>query len=198
MFRPESSGCIEVITGSMFSGKTEELIRRVKRAFFARQRVQAFKPRVDDRYDLSSIVTHAAAEDGEKGGVLEAVAVATSESLESRVLEETQVVAVDEAQFFDRGIVDVAQRLADRGLRVLVAGLDQDYLGRPFHPMPELMAIAELVTKVHAVCTVCGGTASRSQRLVAEGATVLVGGSESYEARCRMCFEPRDVERTRV
>jgi thymidine kinase len=198
MFRPEPSGCIEVITGSMFSGKTEELIRRVKRAHFARQRVQAFKPRVDDRYDLSSIVTHAAAEDGEKGGVLEAVAVATSESLESRVLEVTQVVAVDEAQFFDRGIVDVVQRLADRGLRVILAGLDQDYLGRPFHPMPELMAVAELVTKVHAVCTVCGATASRSQRLVPEGATVLVGGSESYEARCRACFEPRDVARTVV
>ncbi|NUO48795.1 MAG: thymidine kinase [Polyangiaceae bacterium] len=196
MFRPEASGCIEVITGSMFSGKTEELIRRVKRAHFARQRVQAFKPRVDDRYDLSSIVTHAAAEEGEKGGILEAVAVATSESLESRVVEATQVVAIDEAQFFDRGIVDVVQRLADKGLRVILAGLDQDYLGRPFHPMPELMAVAELVTKVHAVCTVCGNTASRSQRLVAEGATVLVGGSESYEARCRACFEPRDVART--
>lgn len=181
----------------MFSGKTEELIRRVKRARFARQRIQAFKPRIDDRYDSSSIVSHAAAEGGDKSGILEAVAVATSESLESRVLEETQVVAIDEAQFFDRGIVDVAQRLADRGVRVLVAGLDQDYLGRPFHPMPELMAVAELVTKVHAVCTVCGDTASRSQRLVAEGATVLVGGSESYEARCRACFEPRDVTPTR-
>ena len=167
----------------MFSGKTEELIRRVKRAMYARQRVQAFKPRIDDRYDASSIVTHAAAEEGDKTGVLEALAVATSESLESRVDDETH-------------IVDVAQRLADRGVRVLVAGLDQDYLGRPFHPMPELMAVAEQVTKVHAVCTVCGDTASRSQRLVAEGPTVLVGGSESYEARCRACFEPRDVTRT--
>ncbi len=196
MARPVFTGCIEVITGSMFSGKTEELIRRVKRAMYARQRVQAFKPRIDDRYDASSIVTHAAAEEGDKTGVLEALAVATSESLESRVDDETQVVAIDEAQFFDRGIVDVAQRLADRGVRVLVAGLDQDYLGRPFHPMPELMAVAEQVTKVHAVCTVCGDTASRSQRLVAEGPTVLVGGSESYEARCRACFEPRDVTRT--
>ena len=196
MTRPVFAGCIEVITGSMFSGKTEELIRRVKRARFARQRIQAFKPRIDDRYDESSIVSHAAAEAGDKSGILEAVAVATSESLESRVLDETQVVAIDEAQFFDRGIVDVAQRLADRGVRVLVAGLDQDYLGRPFHPMPELMAIAELVTKVHAVCTVCGDTASRSQRLVPEGATVLVGGSDAYEARCRACFEPRDVERS--
>jgi thymidine kinase len=184
-----SAGHIEVITGSMFSGKTEELIRRVKRALFARQRVQAFKPRIDDRYDASHIVSH-------QSITLEAVAVANSESLERRVADETQVVAIDEAQFFDAAIVDVVERLASRGVRVLIAGLDQDYLGRPFHPMPELMAIAEEVTKVHAVCTVCGGTASRSQRLIPEGTTVLVGGSESYEARCRSCFEPRDVRPT--
>jgi thymidine kinase len=184
-----SAGNIEVITGSMFSGKTEELIRRVKRALFARQRVQAFKPRIDDRYDASHIVSHQSIK-------LEAVAVANSESLERRVADETQVVAIDEAQFFDAGIVDVVERLATRGVRVLIAGLDQDYLGRPFHPMPELMAIAEEVTKVHAVCTVCGNAASRSQRLIAEGTTVLVGGSETYEARCRSCFEPRDVRAT--
>lgn len=184
-----STGHIEVITGSMFSGKTEELIRRVKRALFARQRVQAFKPRIDDRYDASHIVSH-------QSITLEAVAVANSESLERRVADETQVVAIDEAQFFDAAIVDVVERLASRGVRVLIAGLDQDYLGRPFHPMPELMAIAEEVTKVHAVCTVCGAAASRSQRLIAEGTTVLVGGSESYEARCRSCFEPRDVRAT--
>jgi thymidine kinase len=189
-------GSVEVITGSMFSGKTEELIRRVKRARFAKQSVQAFKPRIDDRYDAEKIVSHAAAEEG-ASKVLSAVAVANSESLAARVLEETQVVAVDEAQFFDRGIVDVVQRLADQGIRVIVAGLDQDYLGRPFHPMPELMAIAEEVTKVHAVCTVCGGEASRSQRLIEDRGTVLVGGSESYEARCRTCFEARDVTRTR-
>lgn len=199
--RPETAGSIEVITGSMFSGKTEELIRRVKRALFARQRVQSFKPRIDDRYDPHRIVSHAGpwddrAEAHTSGSAMDAVAVATSESLEQRVLEETQVVAIDEAQFFDRGIVDVAERLADRGVRVLVAGLDQDYLGRPFHPMPELMAIAEIVTKVHAVCTSCGATASRSQRLIAEAETVLVGGSEAYEARCRACFQPRDVART--
>ncbi len=196
MPRLDPTGCIEVITGSMFSGKTEELIRRVKRAVLARQRVQAFKPRIDDRYDAASIVSHAAQEGGGSSGVLAAVAVSSSASLEGRVLDDTQVVAIDEAQFFDRGIVDVAERLADRGVRVLVAGLDQDYLGRPFYPMPELLAVAETVTKVHAVCTVCGGAASRSQRLVAEGATVLVGGSEAYEARCRACFEPRDVART--
>ena len=173
----------------MFSGKTEELIRRVKRALLARQRVQAFKPRIDDRYDETRIVTH------ERVSV-EAVAVSNSESLERRVEDETDVVAIDEAQFFDGGIVDVADRLASRGVRVIVAGLDQDYLGRPFHPMPELRAIAEEVTKVHAVCTACGGTASRSQRLIAEGTTVLVGGSESYEARCRACFVSRDAPRT--
>jgi thymidine kinase len=184
-----ATGTIEVITGSMFSGKTEELIRRVKRALFARQRVQAFKPRIDDRYDASRIVSHGAVS-------VEAVAVSSSGALEERVLEETDVVAIDEAQFFDRGIVDVCERLANRGIRVLAAGLDQDYLGRPFAPMPDLMAIAEEVTKVHAVCTVCGATASRSQRLIPEATTVLVGGAESYEARCRTCFEPRDVSPT--
>jgi thymidine kinase len=184
-----STGSVEVITGSMFSGKTEELIRRLKRALFARQRVQAFKPRIDDRYDPSRIVSHQAAS-------VDAIAVATSQSLEERVAVDTQVVAIDEAQFFDRGIVEVCERLANRGIRVIAAGLDQDYLGRPFPPMPDLMAIAEEVTKVHAVCTVCGGPASRSQRLSIEASTVLVGGAESYEARCRACFEPRDVPRT--
>lgn len=183
-------GSIEVITGSMFSGKTEELIRRLKRALFARQRVQAFKPRIDDRYDASRIVSHEALS-------VDAVAVANSESLLERVLPTTQVVAIDEAQFFDRGIVEVADRLAQRGVRVLVAGLDQDYLGQPFHPMPELMAIAEEVTKVRAVCTACGAVASRSQRLLPTSGTVLVGGSESYEARCRGCFQPRDVAPSR-
>lgn len=183
------SGTVEVITGSMFSGKTEELIRRVKRALFARQRVQAFKPRIDDRYDPERIVSHGAV-------AVDAVAVATSDSLLDRVHEETQVVAIDEAQFFDRGIVEVCEQLANQGIRVIVAGLDQDYLGRPFAPMPELMAIAEEVTKVHAVCTMCGATASRSQRLISQATTVLVGGAETYEARCRACFEPHDVPRT--
>lgn len=186
MIGARSGGSVEVITGSMFSGKTEELIRRVKRALYARQRVQAFKPRIDTRYDPSRIVSHEAAH-------VEAVAVATSSSLEQRVEPETQVVAIDEAQFFDRGIVEVCERLANRGLRVIAAGLDQDYLGRPFSPMPDLMAIAEEVTKVRAVCTVCGGPASRSQRIVSESTTVLVGGVETYEARCRRCFVPRAV-----
>jgi thymidine kinase len=178
-------GSIEVITGSMFSGKTEELIRRLKRALLARQRVQAFKPRVDDRYDAHRIVSHEAVS-------VDAIAVATSESLEQRVDDETDVVAIDEAQFFDRGIVEVCERLANRGVRVIAAGLDQDYLGRPFPPMPDLMAIAEEVTKVHAVCTACGARASRSQRLIPEATTVLVGGADTYEARCRSCFVARE------
>ena len=180
------AGGIEVIVGSMFSGKTEELIRRVKRALFARQKVQAFKPRIDNRYHATKIVSHGAIS-------IEAVAVATSDSLIGRIEAGTQVVAIDEAQFFDRGIVEVCERLANEGRRVLVAGLDQDYLGRPFAPMPELMAIAEDVTKVRAVCAMCGRPASRSQRIVSASATVLVGGVDTYEARCRTCFQPRDV-----
>lgn len=179
-------GRVEVIAGSMFSGKTEELIRRVKRALYARQAVQAFKPRIDDRYDRTRIVSH-----GEIA--IDAVAVSGSESLLGRVADATQLVAVDEAQFFDRGIVEVANQLADSGRRVVLAGLDQDYLGRPFPPMNDLMCIAEEVTKVRAVCTVCGGDASRSQRIVPDGGTVLVGASDKYEARCRGCFRARDV-----
>ena len=179
-------GRVEVVCGSMFSGKTEELIRRVKRALFARQVVQAFKPRIDNRYDSVRIVSHGAV-------AIDAVAVANSASLLERVDPATQLVAIDEAQFFDRGIVEAANQLADSGRRVILAGLDQDYMARPFPPMPDLMAIAEEVTKVRAVCAVCGGTASRSQRLLAEGPTVLVGGSDKYEPRCRTCFVPRDV-----
>jgi len=176
-------GRIEVICGSMFSGKTEELIRRVKRAAFARQVIQAFKPRIDDRYDATRIVSH-----GEIA--IDAVAVANSESLLARVDPTTQVVAVDEAQFFDRDIVSVADRLADQGRRVILAGLDQDYRARPFPPIPELMAIAEEVTKVRAVCAVCGRDACRSQRLRPDldATTVLVGGADKYEPRCRACF----------
>lgn len=169
----------------MFSGKTEELIRRLKRGLLARQVVQAFKPRIDDRYDRSRIVSHGALS-------IDAVAVSTSEALEARVDPGTQLVGVDEAQFFDRGIVDVCERLANGGVRVVVAGLDQDYLGRPFSPMPDLMAIAEEVTKVQAVCTRCGRAASRSQRIVGDPTRVLVGGEGAYEARCRACFVPRE------
>jgi len=179
-------GRVEVIAGSMFSGKTEELIRRLKRALLARQTIQAFKPRIDKRYDTTRIVSHGSIS-------IDAVPVSSSGSMLRRIDAATEVVAVDEAQFFDRGIVEAANHLADEGRRVILAGLDQDYLGRPFPPMPDLMAIAEEVMKVRAVCTVCGGTASRSQRLIEESSTVLVGGSDSYEARCRACHQPHDV-----
>ncbi len=185
------AGRVEIVAGSMFSGKTEELIRRVKRALFARQQVQAFKPRIDDRYDRTRIVSHGSV-------AIDAVAVSSSESMMKRVDDATQVVAIDEAQFFDRGIVEAVNELADAGHRVIIAGLDQDYLGRPFPPMNDLMAIAEEVMKVRAVCQQCGRDACRSQRLMATGGTVLVGGADKYEARCRTCFVPRDVAPTPV
>lgn len=174
-------GCIEVVCGSMFSGKTEELLRRIKRARLARQRTQLFKPRVDDRYDAVKVVTH-------EGVNADALPVASAEELLASVLEETAVVGVDEVQFFDATILVTLETLANRGKRVIVAGLDQDYRGRPFGPVPGLMAIAEYVTKLHAVCAQCGGEACRSQRLVAQEAQLFVGGAAAYEARCRRCF----------
>ena len=174
-------GRVEVIAGSMFSGKTEELIRRVRRAVLARQKVQAFKPLVDNRYDASNIVSHGFI-------TIEAVPISTSKELGDDVRPGTKVVAIDEAQFFDEGIVKVANRLADEGKRVIVAGLDQDFRGEPFGPMPQLMAIAERVMKVQAVCTVCGADACRTQRLVEDASQVRVGGKDAYEARCRACY----------
>jgi thymidine kinase len=176
-------GQIEVITGSMFSGKTEELIRRVRRAVLAQQKVQAFKPIIDNRYDKYKIVSH-----GETA--IEAVPVPSSSAILEQVKGDTKVVAIDEAQFFDEGVVRVAEQLADRGYRVIVAGLDQDFRGAPFGPMPTLMAIAEEVTKVRAICSCCGQDASRTQRLIEDGAQVRVGGSDAYEARCRACHKP--------
>lgn len=168
----------------MFSGKTEELIRRIRRAMLGRQRVQTFKPAIDNRYHESKIVSHSAL-------ALDAEVVSDPHALLARVRPDTDVVGIDEAQFFGADLVPVVQTLADRGVRVILAGLDQDYLGRPFEPVPQLMAIAEEVTKCHAVCTVCGGAASRSQRVLdaREGARIQVGAAESYEARCRHCFE---------
>jgi thymidine kinase len=175
-------GCIEVVCGSMFSGKTEELLRRVKRARLARQVVQLFKPRVDQRYDAVKVVSH-------EGANAEAVPVASAaELLERMRWAETAVVGIDEVQFFDQGIVGAAERLANHGVRVICAGLDQDYRGEPFGPMPTLLAVAEYVTKLQAVCTSCGGAASRSQRLVAKEGQLFVGGAAAYEARCRSCF----------
>ncbi len=175
-------GCIEVVCGSMFSGKTEELIRRVKRATYARQPVQLFKPRVDNRYDDVKVVTH-------QGLGLDAVPVSNAEELLSLVdAERTRIVGIDEVQFFEADIVEACEQLANRGIRVIVAGLDQDYLGKPFGPIPALMAIAEFVTKLHAVCAKCGANACRSQRITANEGQLFVGGAASYQARCRSCY----------
>ena len=175
-------GWIEVITGGMFSGKSEELIRRVRRAEIARQRVQIFKPMIDNRFDVRRIVSR------DNRGI-DAVAINDSAELRSRVVIGVKVVGVDEVQFFDDTIVDVCMELADAGVRVIVAGLDQDYLRRPFGPMPHLLAVAEYVSKMHAVCVRCGGPAHYTQR-VSGGDSQIEIGDGSYEARCRLCYEP--------
>ncbi|MCG6924307.1 MAG: thymidine kinase [Acidobacteria bacterium] len=175
-------GWIEVITGSMFSGKSEELIRRVRRAQIARQQVQMFKPRVDARFSTGEIVSHSEMK-------MPSQVVDDAREILDLVTPGTRVVAIDEGQFFDMSLVEVADALANRGLRVIVAGLDQDYRGRPFEPMPQLMAVAEYVDKTLAVCMQCGAPANRSQRLVAGEDRVVVGGAGEYEARCRRCFE---------
>lgn len=181
---PEAgSGWIEVICGSMFSGKTEELIRRVRRAVIARQKVQVFKPRIDDRYDAAAVVSHS---DLRVNGV----PVEAAPEILDLIEPDTAVVGIDEVQFFDLRLVEVVNLLADRGLRVICAGLDQDYLGRPFEPMPQLLAVAEYITKALAVCMVCGAPANRSQRLSASESRVVVGAHDSYEARCRRCHLP--------
>ena len=174
-------GWIEIIAGGMFSGKSEELIRRLRRAVIARQRVQVFKPLMDDRFSTEDIVSR----DDRR---LKAVSVATSNELLARVEIGVQVVGVDEIQFFDAGVVDVCMQLADAGIRVIAAGLDQDYMRRPFGPMPALLAVAEEVSKMHAVCVRCRGAAHYSQRVSGGDAQVEVGDS-SYEARCRSCYE---------
>jgi thymidine kinase len=180
------TGWVEVITGSMFSGKSEELIRRVRRAQIARQKVQLFKPRVDSRYANDHIVSHSDMK-------MPSLVVGCAHEILERLEGTTEVVGIDEGQFFDAGLIDVVNTLADRGLRVIVAGLDQDYRGRPFDPMPQLLAIAEYVDKTLAICMRCGAPANRSQRLVADTHRVVVGGSDEYEARCRRCFQPGEV-----
>jgi thymidine kinase len=171
----------------MFSGKTEELLRRIKRARLARQPVVLFKPRVDNRYDEVKVVSH-------EGLNADAVPVASAAELLARMPKEAVVAGIDEVQFFDGAIIDAAESLASRGVRVIVAGLDQDWRGRPFGPMPGLMAVAEYVTKLHAVCARCGGAATRSQRLVAAEGQLFVGGAAEYEARCRACFVAEPTE----
>ncbi len=180
-------GHVELICGSMFSGKTEELLRRIRRAEIARRTVQIFKPQMDNRYGLERVASHSgvARED--------AVVVESAADILPLVHPDTQIVAIDEVQFFDWSIADVCSELADQGKRVIAAGLDQDFRGEPFGPMPLLMALAEQVDKIHAICVKCGAEASRTQRLIDgrparyDDPIILVGGSESYEARCRNC-----------
>lgn len=181
--RPPHAGWIEVIAGGMFSGKSEELIRRLRRARIARQRVQVFKPSLDTRYAKAEIVSH-------DSNRFESIPVKGVDELRAALKDDTQVVGIDEAQFLGAAIVPLCVELARAGKRVIAAGLDMDYRGRPFEPVPQLMAVAEEVTKAHAVCLVCGAPASHSQRIVASEDRVLVGASEAYEPRCRDCFEP--------
>ncbi len=173
-------GSIEVVCGSMFSGKTEELIRRMKRAKFAKQKVEIFKPAIDTRYSDEDVVSH-------DHNVIQSTPVDSSQNI-LLLAEGIDVVGIDEAQFFDMGIVDVCQQLADRGIRVIVAGLDMDYKGVPFGPMPALLAIAEDVYKTHAICVHCGDLAYVSHRLVSSEKRVLLGETESYEPLCRSCY----------
>lgn len=175
-------GRIEAISGGMFSGKSEELVRRLRRAAIARQTVQVFKPGADTRHDPQRLITRDKRE-------LEAVSVACSCEIRQKLLPGVQVVGIDEAQFFDNGLVELVCELADSGVRVIVAGLDLDYLRRPFGPMPLILALAEYVDKVHAVCMRCGAPAHYSQRMAGGGEQLQVGDTESYEARCRLCYE---------
>ncbi len=176
-------GWIEVICGPMFSGKSEELIRRLRRAMIARKRVEVFKPTIDDRYSANEIVSHADVR-------LRSEVVNTSSEILERLDPRVQVVGIDEANFMGPALVDVAQRLADSGKQVIIAGLDTDYLGRPFPPVPDLLALAESITKTLAICMRCGNPAKHTQRLRGSDDLIVVGAADMYEARCRRCFEP--------
>jgi thymidine kinase len=176
-------GWIEVICGPMFSGKSEELIRRLRRAEIARQRVQIFKPAIDERYASDHIVSHNDAR-------IRSVGVANAADVESRLDLRTEVIGIDEAQFLGESVIEFVVRLADMGKRIIIAGLDTDYLGRPFHPMPELLAIADEITKTLAICMQCGNPAKHTQRLIGSEDLIVVGAAGMYEARCRRCFEP--------
>jgi len=176
-------GWIEVVTGSMFSGKSEELIRRLRRAIIARQRVQVFKPAIDDRYSATQVVSHSRWR-------LEAERVSRAAEILGLLDPRTEVVGIDEGQFFDADIVRVCNHLADLGKRVIVAGLDMDFRGKAFGPMPELLAVAEDVEKMHAICARCGAAAAYTQRLSPSQEQVVVGEADIYEARCRRCFDP--------
>jgi len=186
MQKGKNDGWIEVICGSMFSGKSEELIRRIHRVQIAKKKVQIFKPTIDTRYSIQYIYSH-------NGTKIEAINISNSKELLEKIESDTEVVAIDEAQFYDKEIVAICQKLADQGKRVIVAGLDQDFRGEPFGPIPKLLAIAEYIDKLQAICVICGKTASRTQRLVNgqpakySDPTILIGAKETYEARCRKC-----------
>lgn len=181
-------GFIEVITGPMFSGKSEELIRRIKRAKIAKQKVQVFKPAIDDRYSIDKVVSH-------NGDNINAINIARAAEILDFIEEDTEVVAIDEIQFFDYNIVEIAREIADSGKRVICAGLDMDFRGEPFGPTPDIMAIAESVDKIAAICVICGNPATRTQRLINgepakhDDPIIMVGARETYEARCRKCHE---------
>lgn len=186
------AGSIEVICGPMFSGKTEELIRRVRRAQIARQKVQIFKPRIDDRYHESNVVSHSSLE-------VEAIPVENSIDILKNLFDTTRIVAIDEIQFFDKTVIEVVKKLARRGVRVICAGLDQDFRGRAFGPMPELLCISDQVDKVSAICTVCGSAATKTYRKNKKNdEQVLVGQADSYEARCRVHFEYYDEDESEL
>ena len=198
MNQQPQGGWIEVVSGVMFSGKSEELMRRVRRAILARKTVQVFKSYLDDRYGgLQFVSSH----DGRR---VESIPIQSSLELAQNVRHDTQVIAVDEVQFLDDGVVGVLNALADEGRRVIVAGTDMDFAGRPFGPMGHLLAVAEMIDKLHAICVRCGDPATRNQRLIdgrpapAEGPVIQVGGLESYEARCRRCHEVPSVNRSQT
>jgi len=182
-FARSGIGWMEVICGPMFSGKSEELIRRLRRAEIARQRVQIFKPGIDQRFSSDHIVSHSDLK-------IRSESVQTGAEVMERVDVRTEVIGIDEAQFLGMEIIDTALKLADMGKRIVIAGLDTDYLGRPFHPIPELLAVADEITKTLAICVQCGNPAKHTQRLVANEDLIVVGASGLYEARCRRCFEP--------
>ena len=195
-----AGGWIEVIAGVMFSGKSEELIRRVRRSIIARRRVQVFKSHLDERYaGIYAVSSH-------DGRTVEAIPVDSSRQIASSIDPMAHIIAIDEAQFLDAGVVAVATSLAERGRRVILAGTDTDFRGEPFGPMPQLMAVAEVVDKLHAICVLCGNPASRNQRLIEgqparyDSPTIMVGGQESYEARCRACHQVprRDEDQVRL
>jgi thymidine kinase len=186
---PKDIGWIEVICGSMFSGKTEELIRRIKRAVYGKQKVQVFKPKLDIRYDDTAVVSHSQIK-------LVSTPIDRAEEIFYSLDPQTQVVGIDEVQFFGSEVVPVCEALAARGIRVICAGLDQDYQGKPFEPMPHLLAVAEYITKELAICVVCGNPANRSQRLISRDERVVVGAAGAYEARCRKCHVTKPDEAT--